>query len=34
MSNEDDLKSIGLNKYETKAYLCIVKHNVVDAKTI
>ncbi len=34
MTIEEDLRKIGLNKYESKAYLTIMKHTIVDAKTI
>ncbi len=34
MGSEDDLRRIGLTKYEANAYLSIVRHNSVDAKTI
>ena len=34
MENEEALRKLGLNKYEAKAYLCIFRYSVVDAKTI
>lgn len=34
MTIEEDLRKIGLNKYESKAYLTIIKHTVIDAKII
>ncbi len=34
MGNEEDLRNIGLTKYEAKAFICIIKHEIVDAKTI
>ena len=34
MSDEENLRKIGLNKYEAKAYLCILNHGIIDAKTI
>jgi sugar-specific transcriptional regulator TrmB len=34
LGNEEDLKKIGLTKYEAKAYLFIIKHQIANAKAI